>query len=106
MSVQTRMIRALKMPFVWVGFLLIILAFGMTDVLSGWMVSFQNEKRGMPDAAARYNLSGLWAGESPLPSSPRRTRLIDMAQASPSVELFSLTSSMNDLVNAPSLSSC
>ncbi|ORY73649.1 major facilitator superfamily domain-containing protein, partial [Leucosporidium creatinivorum] len=62
MSVQTRMIRALKMPFVWVGFLLIILAFGMTDVLSGWMVSFQNEKRGMPDAAARYNLSGLWAG--------------------------------------------
>jgi fucose permease len=66
MSVQTRMIRALKMPFVWVGFLLIILAFGMTDVLSGWMVSFQNEKRGMPDAAARYNLSGLWAGESSL----------------------------------------
>lgn len=64
MSVQTRMFRALKMPFVWVGFLLIILAFGMTDVLSGWMVSFQSEKRGMPDAAARYNLSGLWAGES------------------------------------------
>lgn len=36
MSVQTRMARSLKMPIVWVGFVLIILAFGTSDTLSGW----------------------------------------------------------------------
>lgn len=62
MSVQTRMKRTLSIKAVWVGFALIILAFGTGDTLSAWLVSFQVEKRSSPAAGARYQLAGLWAG--------------------------------------------
>lgn len=37
--------------------------FGTSDTLSAWMVSFMIEKRKSPEAASRYQLSGLWGGE-------------------------------------------
>ena len=40
MSVKTRMLRAVSLRSVQVGFVLITLAFGMTDTLSGWMVAY------------------------------------------------------------------
>lgn len=62
MSVRTRMRRALALRSVWVGFVLIMLAFGTLDTLSSWMVSYMVEKRGSPEAASRYQLAGLWGG--------------------------------------------
>ncbi|GAA5981623.1 hypothetical protein JCM11641_003920 [Rhodosporidiobolus odoratus] len=62
MSAQERMKRALRIRAVWVGFLLIILAFGSSDTLSAWIVSFLVQKRASPQAASRYMLSGVWAG--------------------------------------------
>lgn len=62
MSAQQRMKRALKMPAVWLGFFLIILAFASSDTLSAWIVSFMIQERGSPEAASRYQLAGLWGG--------------------------------------------
>ncbi|KAM0753735.1 MFS general substrate transporter [Meredithblackwellia eburnea MCA 4105] len=61
-SVGTRMKRALGIKSVWVGFLLMLLAFGTGDTLSAWMVSFMIEKRQAREADSRYQLSGLWGG--------------------------------------------
>ncbi|GAA6003239.1 MFS transporter [Rhodotorula paludigena] len=62
MSAQQRMKRALKLPSVYVGFLLIICAFASTDILSAWIVSFMIQKRSSPAAATRFVLAGVWAG--------------------------------------------
>lgn len=62
MSAQQRMKRALRIPAVYLGFLLIILAFASSDTLSAWIVSFLVKKRGSPEAASRYQLAGLWGG--------------------------------------------
>ncbi|GAA5941255.1 MFS transporter [Sporobolomyces koalae] len=62
MSAQQRMKRALKIPAVWLGFLLIMIAFASSDTLSAWIVSFMVQKRGSPEAASRYQLAGLWGG--------------------------------------------
>lgn len=60
---KTRFKRVLKMRVVWIGFVLIIVAFGTLDTLSAWMVDYLTETRHSPEAASRYMLSGLWAGE-------------------------------------------
>ncbi|GAA5914521.1 hypothetical protein JCM8208_005378 [Rhodotorula glutinis] len=62
MSAQRRMKLCLRMPSVYVGFLLIICAFAATDTLSAWIVSFMVSKRSSPAAATRYVLAGIWAG--------------------------------------------
>ncbi|GAA6006814.1 hypothetical protein JCM11491_003191 [Sporobolomyces phaffii] len=62
MSAQERMKRCLKIRAVWLGFFLIMLAFGSSDTLSAWIVSFMVKKRGSPEAASRYQLAGLWGG--------------------------------------------
>ncbi|CEQ42750.1 SPOSA6832_04601 [Sporobolomyces salmonicolor] len=61
-SAQERMKRALKIRAVWAGFFLIMLAFGSSDTLSAWIVSFMVTKRNSPEAASRYQLAGLWGG--------------------------------------------
>ncbi|KAI5477518.1 hypothetical protein MNV49_006305 [Pseudohyphozyma bogoriensis] len=62
MSATTRMKRALGIRAVWAGFVLIVLAFGTTDTLSGWVVSYMVEEKNSPEAVSRYQLSGLWGG--------------------------------------------
>ncbi|GAA5824229.1 hypothetical protein JCM3770_004339 [Rhodotorula araucariae] len=62
MSAQRRMKLALRLPSVYVGFLLIICAFASTDTLSAWIVSFMVSKRSSPAAATRFVLAGVWAG--------------------------------------------
>lgn len=64
MSVKTRMLRVLRMRVVWIGFVLIILAFGTGDCASGWGVTYMLEVKHSPPAAGRYMLSGLWGGAS------------------------------------------
>ncbi|BGP43687.1 hypothetical protein JCM10449v2_007732 [Rhodotorula kratochvilovae] len=62
MSAQRRMKLALRLPSVYVGFVLIICAFAATDTLSAWIVSFMVSKRSSPAAATRFVLAGVWAG--------------------------------------------
>ncbi|GAA5982327.1 hypothetical protein JCM10908_006600 [Rhodotorula pacifica] len=62
MSAQQRMKRAFGIRAVWVGIVLIVLAFASTDILSAWSVSFLLSKRSAPAASSRYVLSGLWGG--------------------------------------------
>ncbi|KWU41146.1 MFS general substrate transporter, partial [Rhodotorula sp. JG-1b] len=62
MSAQQRMKRAFGIRAVWVGIVLIVLAFASTDILSAWSVSFLLSKRNAPAASSRYVLSGLWGG--------------------------------------------
>lgn len=61
-GVQARMKRALRLRVVWAGFLLIILAFASTDLMSGWITSYLVEERGAAEGSSRFVLTGLWGG--------------------------------------------
>ncbi len=56
--------RALRLRVVWVAFWLATVAFAMTDILSGWVISYMTELRGAQEGLSRYMLSGVWAGKS------------------------------------------
>ncbi|CAE7090806.1 unnamed protein product [Rhizoctonia solani] len=61
-SARTNFIQTMHLPITWIGIVLIILSFAISDTLSSWLTSYLINVKGSEPDISRYQLSIFWAG--------------------------------------------
>ncbi|QRV90130.1 major facilitator superfamily transporter [Ceratobasidium sp. AG-Ba] len=61
-SVRAQYVQMIRMPITWVGIVLIILSFAITDTQSNWLTSYLIDVKGSGPDVSRYQLSMFWMG--------------------------------------------
>ncbi|KAJ1307963.1 hypothetical protein OPQ81_002040 [Rhizoctonia solani] len=61
-SARTNFIEIMRLPITWIGIILIILSFAISDTLSSWLTSYLIDAKGSEPDISRYQLSMFWAG--------------------------------------------
>ncbi|KAG9084111.1 hypothetical protein FS749_005499 [Ceratobasidium sp. UAMH 11750] len=61
-SVRARYSQMMRMPITWIGIILIILSFAISDTQSNWLTEYLIEVKGSGLDISRYQLSMFWAG--------------------------------------------
>ncbi|KAL5634553.1 hypothetical protein ACGC1H_002561 [Rhizoctonia solani] len=61
-SARTNFIQIMRLPITWIGIILIILSFAISDTLSSWLTSYLIDIKGSEPDISRYQLSMFWAG--------------------------------------------
>ncbi|CUA69046.1 hypothetical protein RSOLAG22IIIB_08296 [Rhizoctonia solani] len=61
-SARTNFIQIMYLPITWIGIILIILSFAISDTLSSWLTSYMIDIKGSEPDISRYQLSMFWAG--------------------------------------------
>ncbi|CEL55807.1 Bypass of stop codon protein 6 OS=Saccharomyces cerevisiae (strain ATCC 204508 / S288c) GN=BSC6 PE=1 SV=1 [Rhizoctonia solani AG-1 IB] len=61
-SARMSFIQIMRLPITWIGIILIILSFAISDTLSSWLTSYLIEAKGSEPDISRYQLSMFWAG--------------------------------------------
>ncbi|KAF8753505.1 Rab-protein geranylgeranyltransferase [Rhizoctonia solani] len=56
-SARTSFIQIMRLPITWIGIILIILSFAISDTLSSWLTSYLIEAKGSEPDVSRYQLS-------------------------------------------------
>ncbi|KAG8692864.1 hypothetical protein FRC09_010896 [Ceratobasidium sp. 395] len=61
-SVRARYSQMVRMPITWVGIILIMLSFAISDTQSNWLTSYLIDVKGSGPDISRYQLSMFWTG--------------------------------------------
>ncbi|KAG9119805.1 hypothetical protein FRC07_004979 [Ceratobasidium sp. 392] len=61
-SVRARYLQMARMPITWVGIVLIMLSFAISDTQSNWLTSYLIDIKGSGPDISRYQLSMFWTG--------------------------------------------